>query len=704
MASPSTHKDKKNASVEKDKLFFTYLPGFAEFILKNKLEEYSREQLKYSFEEEVPLMKFLAHLSEDELLALAIEGSREFLTVLAENRSREYIEKSSADFIKNRINIIEREQVVAEDITIVSFIRRKTLRKLLTSYSNDWEEFMHVMEEVDRFVAESETSSFNAFIKIQQENIARINSALEQRQEDLLEAQELADLGSFLWDMKHGNSVFTPGVMKIFELEEKSNLEAFMTDVHEDDRDMLKKALQKALEKDGLYECEYRLVKNGNEKMIWSRGIVQFEDGKAISMKGTVMDVTGKYSLLAQLQESEKANKLAQSLTHMGTWVWDITTNRISWSDEMYRIYGLEPQSEITFDRYISMIHPDDRDRRLSEIKESLKTGEVKDYLIHIVTPAGITKVLKGKGELKRDKKNAPLTLNCTCQDITLEYKLNQELQEKEEYLQAKTLLLEKLNLSLEVKNNELSRINKELESFNYIASHDLQEPLRKIQTFIQLILEKSKNKLPSGTMEYFNKIMTSSSRMKLLIEDLLMFSQTTANEDNFELSDLNHLLDEVKIILSTLIEEKKAVIESRDLPTLRVIPFQIQQLLLNLISNAIKYSKENTIPRIKISSRVVTGDQIGDSGAIAGKDYFELQVKDNGIGFDEENSERIFGLFQRLHNKDKYSGTGIGLAICKKIVHNHNGFIKARSEVGKGSVFYVYLPRTDKKTSYLVN
>ena len=828
MASPGSHKEK--IAIAEDKLQFKYLPAYASFILNNKLDEYVREQLKYSFEEQIPILRFFTHLSDEELFNLSKASTTELLTMLAENRGKEFIDKSTGEYITNRIPTIEREQVVSQDITIASFLRRKTLRKFLEYYTQEFKDFILIMEEVDRFVAESEDALFSAYINIQQEQIRWYNHELERKQEDLLEAQELADMGSFIWDLTGKNSVFTPGVLKIFEMTKTSNLEEFMTQVHEEDKAMLQAALDKAIKKDGLYECEYRFVKDGKEKRIWSRGIVDFKDGVAVSMKGTLMDVTNKYTILNQLQESEKANKLAQALTHIGNWTWDIHSGKITWSDELYRIYGLEPQSEkITFERFLSFVHPDDREKRRSDLQETLKTLKVNDYTMRIITAKGETKVLKGKGEMLTDKNNRPLILNGTCQDITFEHQLNEEIHEKEKYLQElinnapdavivldetntislwnpkaqdifgwtteevlgrslpdtillgdthkehksglmrliksgipkhlnktlemnaihkngrefyisitisqyslqgkssficfirdisedrktkeelnlKSRQLERLNVSLEAKNNELLRINKELESFNYIASHDLQEPLRKIQTFTQLIVEKAEGKLPPSTVEYFNKIRTSSARMKVLIEDLLMFSQTTANEDNFEPTDMNMVLDEVKIILSTVIEEKKVVIKSDALPELKVIPFQVQQLFLNLISNAIKYSKEQTAPRIRISNRIVRGTQVKDEKALPGKEYYEFRFEDNGIGFEEENAEKIFGLFQRLHNKDKYSGTGIGLAICKKIVNNHNGFIRAESSLGKGSVFYVYFPKDDglpKKTNYLVN
>ncbi len=732
---PSANENSKHtAAVAGNRLQLKYLPAYAFFLLENKLEEYAKEQVRYSREEKVPLLKFFEHLPETELQALAINSTREFLTVLSENKGKEFIERSSSDYVRNRLPSINREQVVAQDITVISFVRRKALRQFLPFYTKDLSLFANVMEDVDRFIAESEAESFNTYLEIQQEKISQINKELEQRQEELLEAQELADMGSFFWDMKDGKSLYTPGVLKIFEMERTSTLDSFMENVHEEDRPKLKSALDKAFTEDGLYECEYRFVKNGKQKKIWSRGRVSFHENAPVAMKGTLMDVTDKNSLVEKLQLSEKLNKQAQAITHIGNWSWEIASNKVTWSDEMYRIYGLEPQSEeINFERFASLIHPDDRENRMTEIQESLQSKHAKDYLMRIVNPDGAIKVLQGKGEVVLDKNNNVTQLVGTCQDITAQHNLNKIIKEKEEYLQQlinnapdavividekglialwnpkteeifgwkeeevlgaalsdtiippqyreahkngmkrlletgvshilnksieitalhrkgkefdvsltisrsiqqgqslfiafvrdiskeketkselqkKTLQLERLNNSLEFKNSELERINKELESFNYIASHDLQEPLRKIQIFTNRVLENEKKTLPPSSIDSLNKVITSSVRMQTLIEDLLMFSQTVANDTIFEVTDLNSILEDVKSILATSIEEKKVVIHSSKLPMIRVIPFQIQQLFLNLVSNAIKYSKEGSVPIIDISSDFVKGEKI---------------------------------------------------------------------------------------------
>lgn len=245
----------------------------------------------------------------------------------------------------------------------------------------------------------------------------------------------------------------------------------------------------------------------------------------------------------------------------------------------------------------------------------------------------------------------------------------------------------------LEQKNRELERSNSELSSFSYVASHDLQEPLRKIQAFGNLIQQRDVANLSDTSKDYFERMVKAAIRMQNLIDSLLEFSRTTTARKNFENTDLNALLDEVKKELGHRIEEKKAVIESSHLPTLTIIPFQFRQLLSNLISNSLKYAREGITPVIEIKANYVKAKELNEKAALPGKDYFQFIVADNGIGFEQEYAEKIFDLFQRLHGRNEYSGSGIGLAICKKIVENHHGFMRAESEQGKGATFYFFIP-----------
>jgi PAS domain S-box-containing protein len=244
----------------------------------------------------------------------------------------------------------------------------------------------------------------------------------------------------------------------------------------------------------------------------------------------------------------------------------------------------------------------------------------------------------------------------------------------------------------LEQKNNMLEKMNQELASFAYVSSHDLQEPLRKIQTFATRILEFEKTLSDKGK-DYFARIQASASRMQKLIEDLLAYSRTDTSERRFELTDLNVLLQSVKNELRETIDEKGAVIESVPLPQIRIIPFQFHQLMVNLFSNALKFTRQGVVPHIIIRSGVIKGDAIRVAGADASKIYHHFTVADNGIGFEPEYRTKIFEVFQRLHGRDKYAGTGIGLAICKKIIENHGGVIDAEGQLNQGATFHIYLP-----------
>lgn len=239
----------------------------------------------------------------------------------------------------------------------------------------------------------------------------------------------------------------------------------------------------------------------------------------------------------------------------------------------------------------------------------------------------------------------------------------------------------------LEMKNKELERQNIELASFAYISSHDLQEPLRKIQLFASRILFREKSNFSDSSLGYFQSITNAASRMQNLIESLLNYSSMDASEIHFVPTDLNLAIDEIKNNMIELLEKKNARIEVGQMPTLAVIPMQFQQLLTNLISNGIKYSREDVDPVIKINAEIVSEEEF------AGKQFWKINIADNGIGFPQEYEEKIFELFKRLHGKTDYEGTGIGLAICKKIAQKHDGFIRAIGNPGVGALFSIFVP-----------
>ena len=216
---------------------------------------------------------------------------------------------------------------------------------------------------------------------------------------------------------------------------------------------------------------------------------------------------------------------------------------------------------------------------------------------------------------------------------------------------------------------------------------------LRKIQTFVSRISEADKAVMSESAKDYISKIEVSAKRMRVLIDDLLLFSRTNTTKKEFIKSNLNELLENAESELAEIIEEKNAVITVSKLPKLAVIPYQIEQLFINLIGNSLKYSQPDIVPEIKIESEKVNSSDYPDLLEPNIKKFYKITFTDNGMGFDPQFKETIFVLFQRLHSKTDYPGTGIGLAICKKIVENHKGHIIADSTPNKGSVFTVFLP-----------
>ncbi len=246
-----------------------------------------------------------------------------------------------------------------------------------------------------------------------------------------------------------------------------------------------------------------------------------------------------------------------------------------------------------------------------------------------------------------------------------------------------------KAELDLKEYNEALKRSNRELQDFAYIASHDLQEPLRKVMAFGDRLKSKFGTELGEQGNDYLNRMHNAATRMRALIDDLLAYSRVATKAKPFVPVELNTVIKNILSDLEVRIKESGARVEVDDLPAIEADKMQMRQLFQNLISNALKFHKVDSPPQIKIS---VVKEKGGHQ--YIGRDYYCILVQDNGIGFEEKYHDKIFSPFQRLHGRTEYEGSGMGLAICKKIVERHGGRISASSEPGKGSVFKVCLPK----------
>lgn len=373
-----------------------------------------------------------------------------------------------------------------------------------------------------------------------------------------------------------------------------------------------------------------------------------------------------------QLETFKESTNQSEIVSKHGTWTFYINENRFEYSDNLYRLLGEQPQSfESTIENFLNFVHPEDVDKLRKQVDKMMIEENLPFIYYRIVQKNGNVKHFKAYGKIIVNTDGHKKLLGTTA-DITDE--------------------IENYRL-LEERNLELERNNKELSSFNHVASHDLQEPLRKIQTFISRLEDKEAANLSEKGMLYLDRIKTAASRMRLLIDDLLQFSRTNKSEEVLEVTNMNIILENAKQELAEIISEKEAIITSDSIPVMTVIPFQIQQLFINLLGNSLKYTKQNITPNVTISYSKIKAKNFPILRKPKYNYYHKITFKDNGIGFDQEYAEKIFVLFSRLHNKNEYSGTGIGLSICKKIVDNHQGYIYAEGVLEKGATFDIFLP-----------
>ena len=354
------------------------------------------------------------------------------------------------------------------------------------------------------------------------------------------------------------------------------------------------------------------------------------------------------------LRASEQRLKRSQEIAHLGSWELDLEKNELSWSDEVYRIFGLQPQQfEATYEAFLATVHPEDRkkvdDAYSGSVRDNIDTYEVEH---RVVRPDGEIRYVHEKCEHQRDDSGRIIRSAGMVHDIT-DRKRAQEA---------------------------LERSNQELEQFAYVASHDLQEPLRAIVGFLQLLQSRCGGQIDEAGRHFIERSVRAGHRMQTLIRELLTLSRVNTKGAMFASTDLNHLVKDVLDNLQSTLQEKNTDIICAGLPNLTVDAGQIQSHFQNLITNAVRY---NESPKAIVEIGCQEHDRL-----------YHFFVKDNGIGIAPKFHQRIFMVFQRLHTDREYPGTGLGLALCKKIVERHSGTIWVESQPQRGSTFYFTLPK----------
>ncbi len=400
-------------------------------------------------------------------------------------------------------------------------------------------------------------------------------------------------------------------------------------------------------------------------------------------------DITSHVQLRKSVEESGSRLRLAIESSRMGTWDYDPVHDKLELSDRAREIFGFDTVERIDMMTLYDSILGRDRSQVISSIQYALQLdSNGKLDLEFSIAPKSeaIGKVLKLNGKTFFDKKGNAYRFVGTVLDITEQKKFSEELESR---IALRTQELKVANDELIQINTKLEKSNRELESFTYIASHDLQEPLRKILFFSDLIQQKSQSL--NGMENYFNKISMSTQRMSDLITALLRYSTISNSHESSVPVDLNMVIAHIREDYEIMIQEKNAIIEFDHLPIVNGKEVQLFQLFANLISNGLKFSVKN--PTITVRYRLVRIHDLENIYHTNHRAFHEITVSDDGIGFEPIYSDQIFAMFQRLHGRNEYPGMGLGLALCKKIVDNHEGFIRGTGKPGEGATFTVSLP-----------
>ncbi|HEX2532273.1 MAG TPA: PAS domain-containing protein [Chitinophagaceae bacterium] len=648
---------------------FQRLPGLAAFILEHHLEAYVREQVRLSRLYQVPLLKLLERqYSEEQIVAFSIASSGAFLKRLAANEGYEQLHESITSWLADQLEIVQQAEVAAEDITLVNHIRGQALKKWIPACEQDLTAALELAGEIDNLLLGAITTGTNTYIQLLKQRISE-ETYLSRK---LIEASPAI---IFLYDTQTGRELFVSGkveeVMGFTPEELKAKGENVLAELtHPEDLPRLVAHLEEVQKdnSDRTYQIEYRFRhKDGSYRWLRTYETIfrRNEKGQVLEMLGSSFEITREKEIELALQKRESQLLEAQQLAHIGSYEWNILRNESVNTPEVYRIFELNADQR--FEQFMDHVHPADKKRVEAALMEAFRTGDYACEYRYIKN--NLEKVIWSVGKVTfRDGR--PESMIGTVQDITAIRRMEKELSEKSEALE---------------------RSNESLKQFASVASHDLKEPLRKISTFTDIVLEQEENRLTEYARIQLQKVQSSARRMLQMINDILAYSSGTM--EAAQTVSLQSLLEECMDLLEQPIQEKGALILSDGLPEASVAPAQFRQLFLNLLSNALKFQKAGSPPEIQVTHRYCSHRDLAGIPLPYAARYLKICFSDNGIGFPPEYAEKIFGLFSRLHSQSAYEGTGLGLSICKRVAESHGGRITALAKASGGAEFQLIIP-----------
>lgn len=530
--------------------------------------------------------------------------------------------------------------------------------------------------------AEQNLQSFNARLEQQ---VAERTAELQQNLAIIEQSEALAGIGSWTYDIETGRFLWSDRMYELFGKQpgEAVQPETYLEAATDASKPTAQKIVDQLKAQHESFEETLHVEVGGAEKILRVKGTaVAGGAGSAARMVGVDLDITNLVTTEARLRESQALLEQTIAASPDAIIIFDVERNQTQFLNQVLaRWTGYSPQTlqDIGFEGRLEWLHPDDRSRLL-QFNEQLKQVADESILTmdYRLSVQGNTRWVRNRSRVfLRTPEGLPSHLLTILQDVSLEYNSQAKLNE--------------LNTSLQQKNRELEMKNEEITSFAFISSHDLKEPIRKIHTFADMLRLQEGERLSPGGLDLLNRMNNSVQRLNFLIEDILSLSRIHAEHVGFEQVALQEVIEKVKAEMADELEHSKATIVCGELPHVYGIQTQIFYLLKNLLSNAIKFQEPGNKPEVHITADTLDGSQIKQRN-VTGK-YLKVEVADNGIGFDQKYKAQVFRIFQRLHNKDVFGGTGMGLAICRKVMENHRGFIDVDSRPGKGTTFCCYFP-----------
>ena len=434
--------------------------------------------------------------------------------------------------------------------------------------------------------------------------------------------------------------------------------------VDRDDQDEYYLHRQRAFEDHHRQVSEIRMEKQNGEKMsVRLESVIAHGDKSRIRIM--LSDITERKRMEDALHTSEERLQLAADAAKIGIWDWDLSRDERVWNDRCKAIFGLPGAAAVSYPEVMDTIHPEDRAKKEQLTLETLAAQKYSEIEYRVIWPDGSLHWVLEIGKAYAGADGKPERMAGILMDITRQKQAEGKLTEN---------------------GAELLRLNQELQDFTLIAAHDLQEPLRKIQAFGDRLMKSTGSRLNENEQDYLERMQNAAKRMQTMIDGLLSITRVITRAQPYALVDLSQITAEVLSDLEIHIEQSGGTIEVSDLGVIEADPVQMRQLLQNLIGNALKFTKPGSPPLIKLYAKTIA------EGAPAAP-LVEIYMEDNGIGFDMGLAGRLFEPFQRLVGRSEFEGTGIGLAVCRKIAERHGGRIWVESRLGQGSTFIVTLP-----------